>query len=154
MKLSEHFTLAEYLRSYTATKYNISEQFNPPQSVINNIVRLNNVVQKIRNDVGAIRITSGYRCPRVNTRVGGVANSMHLTGEACDIGFLNVEHAMQVVDSAIKHGITRIGLGANFIHIDLKQRVDVWPYGRKTPRLLLLKQQEILNKIKNERTNN
>jgi zinc D-Ala-D-Ala carboxypeptidase len=100
MRLSEHFTLAEYLRSYTATKYGISEQFTPPQNVVDNIIRLNNVVQKIRNDVGVIRITSGYRCPRVNTRVGGVSNSMHLTGEACDIGFRNIDHAMQIVDSA------------------------------------------------------
>lgn len=30
-------------------------------------------------------VTSGYRCPRLNTQIGGLPNSQHLTGEAADI---------------------------------------------------------------------
>lgn len=32
-----------------------------------------------------IVIGSGYRCPKLNSAVGGVKNSQHMTGEACDI---------------------------------------------------------------------
>lgn len=32
-----------------------------------------------------IIIGSGYRCPKLNTLVGGVVNSQHKTGEAADI---------------------------------------------------------------------
>jgi len=32
-----------------------------------------------------VLITSGYRCPELNKKVGGVANSQHIVGEAADI---------------------------------------------------------------------
>ncbi len=32
-----------------------------------------------------IRVNSGYRCPRLNKAVGGVARSYHLSGRAADL---------------------------------------------------------------------
>ncbi len=84
MQLTKNFTYEEFYASDTALKKNINN--TPPTSAVVNIVRLaDNCMQKIRNHFGvAVIITSGYRCPRLNSAVGGAAKSQHTTGEACD----------------------------------------------------------------------
>ena len=43
-------------------------------------------LQTLRNTLGkSIKITSGYRCPKHNKDVGGVAKSQHVLGNATDI---------------------------------------------------------------------
>jgi uncharacterized membrane protein len=43
-------------------------------------------MEKVRSILGdkPIKITSGYRSPAVNKRVGGVANSDHMSAWVCD----------------------------------------------------------------------
>ena len=87
MELSEHFTLEELLQSETATRNNFTEQFNPPQAIIDNLKLLcDNVLEPLRAKIGKpIIITSAYRCPRVNGSVPGSANhSQHEDGCAAD----------------------------------------------------------------------
>lgn len=44
------------------------------------------VLDPLREAYGRpVRVTSGYRCPRLNTLVGGAPNSQHMRGEAADI---------------------------------------------------------------------
>ena len=43
------------------------------------------LLEPARQVVGPILINSGFRNARVNTLVGGVRNSQHLTGQAADI---------------------------------------------------------------------
>lgn len=149
MKLSTNFTLAEYLASQTATANKITEQFNPPQGVIDNIVKLNEFVQQARTEMNRpFRITSGYRCERLNRRVGGVANSEHLTGEGVDIAFNSIDDAVKMAEIFIKLGIKRIGLGWSFLHIGISPKHPqpvVFVYG-KTP-AALLKHRERLRKL-------
>ena len=87
MKLSDNFQMWEFLRSRTAIENDYKEQFNPPIHVVDNTLKLvQNVLQPLRtrfND--RIYVTSGYRCIRVNTDVGGVENSDHLFGKAGDV---------------------------------------------------------------------
>lgn len=45
------------------------------------------LLQKLRNKYGAIVITSGYRCPSWNKKVGGNKNSAHMKGQASDFYF-------------------------------------------------------------------
>ena len=137
MKLSDNFTLAEYLRSATADKFGFAEQYNPPPSILANIRRINEYVERIREEMNRpLKITSGYRCKRVNDKVGGVGNSMHLTGEAVDIAYNSIPDALRLIDAGIAAGFTRIGLGGGFVHFDLKPSKTVWIYGRKTPKEL------------------
>jgi hypothetical protein len=42
-----------------------------------------------------IRINSGYRSPQLNKKIGGVANSNHLTGCAVDIRVENMEQLIR-----------------------------------------------------------
>jgi len=87
MQLTKNFTLAEFLRSQTATRLNIEEQFNPPQEVIDNLTILcKKVLQPLRDKIRkAVSVSSGYRCFKVNKAIGGATNSQHLKGQAADI---------------------------------------------------------------------
>jgi len=110
MNLSEHFTLEELLQSETATRNNFTEQFNPPQSVIDNLKALcENVLEPLRAKIGKpIIITSAYRCERVNGSVPGSANhSQHELGCAADthVEGMTVEEWYQF----IKHSGVQVG---------------------------------------------
>ena len=63
-------------------------------------------------------ITSGCRCTKHNKAIGGSENSSHLTGHAVDIKAYSSETRFKIIASALLHGINRIGVGKNFIHLD------------------------------------
>jgi len=87
MKLSNSFTLSEMLRSNTAFRLGIDEQFNPSKEVIDNLTRLcKKVLQPIRDSLEMpVRVTSGYRCEELNKAISGSLRSQHVKGEAADI---------------------------------------------------------------------
>tara|TARA_R100000278_G_scaffold53419_1_gene44786 strand:- start:137 stop:619 length:483 start_codon:yes stop_codon:yes gene_type:complete len=87
MKLSNSFTLSEMLRSNTASRLGIDEQFNPSKEVIDNLTRLcKKVLQPIRDSLEMpVRVTSGYRCEELNKAISGSLRSQHVKGEAADI---------------------------------------------------------------------
>lgn len=90
--LSEHFSLYEMERSGTAISENIENKAT--ESAINNLRALcKNVLEPLRRRFGAIIITSGYRCEKLNRAVGGVINSQHMRGEAADIHTSSMEQA-------------------------------------------------------------
>ena len=86
MKLSKYFTLEEFIRSNTADRMGI-DNVPKDEKVIENLRHLCfEILQPLRDYVGApVHINSGYRCPELNEAVGGVKNSQHCRGEACDI---------------------------------------------------------------------
>lgn len=84
-KLSENFTLGEFLASDVAKKKNIN---NMPTLVdIYHMTELCKfLLQPIRDAWGApIKITSGFRCKTLNDAVGGSKTSAHLRGYGVDI---------------------------------------------------------------------
>ncbi|MBQ0074142.1 MAG: peptidase M15 [Prevotella sp.] len=94
IQLTEHFRLSEFTRSATAIRYGID---NTPD--IEDIEALQslcvNVLEPLRKRFGVIRITSGYRCAKLNQMIGGALNSRHLYGEAADIFVGSREMAMK-----------------------------------------------------------
>jgi len=92
LNLSPHFSLHELVASQTATRKGIIEQFDPGANIIENLKFLcNELLEKLRvlNGNQPIHINSGYRCPRLNTAVGGSKTSQHVFGQAADIDFGN-----------------------------------------------------------------
>ncbi len=82
--LSPHFRLIEFTRSGVATDKGIDN--TPGKEEIEALRALcDNILEPMRRRFGAIYISSGYRCRRVNNAVGGVMNSQHMRGEAADI---------------------------------------------------------------------
>ena len=83
--LTPHFKLSEFTKSRTATARKIDN--TPSEQVISNLKLLcEQVLEPLRVHFNCpIIIGSGYRSPALNKAVGGVANSQHMTGEACDI---------------------------------------------------------------------
>ena len=77
-------------------------------------------------------ITSGYRCPKHNKEIGGKSDSSHLKGIAADILVHTASERFIVTNGLIKAGFVRIGVGQNFIHVDMdvsKTQRLMWLYG-------------------------
>jgi len=91
-KLSEHFTLGELTKSGNHPEvYNI-----PSHEAIANMKRLCQWLEVLRKRYNApIIINSGYRSPQLNKKIGGVANSNHLTGCAVDIRVSGMEQLIR-----------------------------------------------------------
>lgn len=85
MKLSEHLSLSEVIRSETAKRNGISNM--PTEQHIANFKLLaENVFEPIRNHFRCpIHISSGYRSIELNRAVKGSLTSQHCQGEAIDI---------------------------------------------------------------------
>lgn len=93
-RLSPHFSLREMTRSGTALRYGIDN--TPTKEAIDRLRLLcENVLEPLRRRFGRIIVTSGYRSPELNQRVGGAAASQHLRGEAADIYVSDTETAMR-----------------------------------------------------------
>ena len=87
MKISNNFTLEELTDSPTAVRMNLS--CTPSSLARANLYSLvNNVLQPLRDALGPVIVTSGYRSPELNKIIGGSPNSQHCLGQAADIRVL------------------------------------------------------------------
>lgn len=93
---SEFFTLAELMKSSTADKHHIDN--TPPTEVIKNLqYGVDMVLDPLRRLYGKpIIVTSGFRCSKLNTLVGGVSNSWHTKGNAADIHVASLTEATEL----------------------------------------------------------
>ena len=93
--LSPHFKLAEFERSATATKLGIDNRV--PSHYIPALQQLcQEILEPLREFAQQpVVISSGYRCPQLNVKVGGVYSSQHTLGEACDIRLPVSKHTPQ-----------------------------------------------------------
>ncbi len=85
IKMGSYFTIDELCKSTKATMLGISNI--PSEEIKRNLQDLiDNILDPLRRAYGKpIIVNSGYRCYALNTAVGGVPNSQHLTGHAADI---------------------------------------------------------------------
>lgn len=73
---TKNFSQSELEKSTKASKNGINNTI--PQHLIQNAKDLLSTLQVIRDALGKpIKITSGYRCEKLNKLVGGVPNSSH-----------------------------------------------------------------------------
>ena len=80
-------------------------------------------LEQVSQEVGyQLQVTSGYRSPEYNARVGGAKNSQHVQGNATDIvqSGLTVEQRQAFISAAIDAGFTAIGVYNTFTHVDIR----------------------------------
>ena len=86
MKLSENLSLAECLKSKTATRLGINNEPHDEWVVENLKALAEHIFQPCRDHFGCpIYVSSGYRSPDLNRAIGGAKRSQHMEGRALDL---------------------------------------------------------------------
>lgn len=84
MKITENFSFEELIYSATAERLHIDNM--PAAEQQKNLCFLATQLQEVRTKFGQpIVVTSGFRSPKLNKKVGGQPNSYHLQGLAADV---------------------------------------------------------------------
>jgi len=85
MQLSEHLSVAEYIKSDTAKRKGISNSMTAAHTE-NAKVLAAKVFEPIRLHFGKpIFLSSGYRSEALNSAIGGSSSSQHCSAEAMDL---------------------------------------------------------------------
>ena len=87
MRLSKNFTLKELTRSNTALRLGIDNEPSK-EGILKLTLLATSLLQPLRNAVGSLRITSGYRSPKLSEAIGSSSNSQHCRYEAVDMQYV------------------------------------------------------------------
>tara|TARA_R100001443_G_scaffold9125_2_gene18729 strand:+ start:1467 stop:1934 length:468 start_codon:yes stop_codon:yes gene_type:complete len=127
MRLSKNFVLSEMTRSDTAKRLGISNE--PTKKHLENMQRLvSNLIQPMRDKLGPIRITSGYRSQALNRAIGGSTKSDHCRAMAADLQFwkdgkmCNKEIYDWVIESNLEFDQMINEFDFSWIHLSLKEK--------------------------------
>ena len=124
MKLSKNFALSEITHSNTAKRLGIDNTPNE-KHLANMSLLINNLIQPMRDSIGPIRISSGYRGKDLNRAIGGSRKSQHCKGQALDIQFWQNGKMMNelifewVLDSGLEFDQMINEFDFSWIHISL-----------------------------------
>lgn len=101
----KYFTIKELTRSGKAIELKIDN--TPPKDIVASLTRLvDNTLDPLRELWGKpLKVNSGYRCPKLNTAIGGATKSAHLFGYAADITAGSKDANKQLWDKLINSNI-------------------------------------------------
>ena len=121
----KYFKFSELTASATAERLAIDN--TPPHAARKMLtILVEQLLDPIRRHYGApIIVTSGYRCPALNTAVGGALNSHHIIGCAADITTGSIENNRKlfalIIDIQTTHRLRFTQLiveeGCRWLHI-------------------------------------
>jgi 4-hydroxy-3-methylbut-2-en-1-yl diphosphate synthase IspG/GcpE len=127
MKLSKNFTRAEIEHSNTAKRLGISNEMS--EEHLENMQHLiDRLIQPLRDSIGPIRVSSGYRSKALNRAIGGSLKSQHSKGQALDLQFWQNGKMMNelvydwILDSNIEFDQMINEFDFSWIHISLKKK--------------------------------
>jgi len=127
MRLSKNFVLSEITHSNTAKRLGIKNE--PTKIHLDGLqILVRNLLQPLRDAIGPIRISSGYRNPELNRAIGGSLKSQHCKGEALDVQFwkngemCNEEVYKWVLSSGIEFDQMINEFDFAWIHISVKDK--------------------------------
>ena len=124
--------MAKLTNNFTLQEFNSKCGKDIPNNVLPNILQLAKNLQVLRDAVGkSITITSGYRSPQHNKKIGGAKDSQHVKGLAADIkvsGMTPKEVAL-VIEGLIESGKMKqggIGIYPSWVHYDVRGTKARW----------------------------
>ncbi len=127
MQLSKFFTLAELTHSDTATRHGIANL--PDEPALQHLKTLCALVlDPLREAVqSSVKVSSGYRGPALNARIGGAKKSQHMEGKAADIQSSRVS----VLD--LFKTVVRLKLPFDQVIFEAKNRNTKWVHVSHDP---------------------
>ena len=124
--------MEQLTRNFHRKEFDCKDGTTEPEEFKNNLIRLAVNLQKLRDDLGSsLVISSGYRTPKYNKRVGGATLSQHLTASASDLS-QSKETPLELykrIERLIKEGKMHnggLGLYNTFVHYDIRQNPARW----------------------------
>ena len=118
--------MAKITTNFSLEEFNCKDGKSIPNNVLPNIIQLAKNLQVLRDALKkTITITSGYRSPEHNKKVGGAKDSQHVKGTAADIkvsGMTPKEVAL-VIEGLIENGKMKqggIGIYPSWVHYDIR----------------------------------
>jgi uncharacterized protein YcbK (DUF882 family) len=124
--------MAKLTNNFTLEEFNSKCGRDIPNNVLPNILQLAKNLQVLRDAIGkSISITSGYRSPQHNKKIGGAKDSQHVKGMAADIkvsGMTPKEVAL-VIEGLIEQGKMKqggIGIYPSWVHYDVRGTKARW----------------------------
>lgn len=124
--------MEQLTRNFHRKEFDCKDGTKVPEEFKNNLIKLAVNLQVLRDDFGsALVISSGYRTPKYNKRVGGATLSQHLTASASDLS-QNKETPLELykrIEKLIKQGKMHnggLGLYNTFVHYDIRQKPTRW----------------------------
>jgi uncharacterized protein YcbK (DUF882 family) len=122
MKLTNNFNLNEF------NKHN----FPLTETILRNIQELAKNLQVLRDEVKKpIKITSGFRDPSFNKKIGGASQSRHITGQAADLKIegYTPKQVAAIIEKLIAAGKMKqggLGIYSTWIHYDVRGTAARW----------------------------
>ena len=123
MKLTPNFSLHEF---------KCRDGTDVPEEFMENVQLLAENLQVIRDEIGIpIKVISGYRSPKYNTKIDGARRSQHMVAKAADIIIPGMTPGMvgEVIILLIKEGKMKsggVGIYTAFTHYDIRGRNARW----------------------------
>lgn len=115
-QISEHFKVREFAQ----------KDFRCDKVIVD--TELIDVLEDIRAHFNKpVNVSSGYRTPEYNTKIGGVKNSQHTKGTAADIKVSGIP--AKEVQKYLKHKYpNKYGIGSysTFTHVDVRAKKARW----------------------------
>ena len=123
MRLSKNFTLDELTRSNTALRLGID---NTPskEHILKLRLLTTQFLQVLRDRIGALRVTSGYRSPKLCEAIGSNKYSQHAKAEAVDLQYFkrgrmdNLKIYNGIIDGALDFDQMILEFGTSTEEID------------------------------------
>ena len=117
MKLTKNFSLWEF---------KCRDGSDVPDEYMCNVRKLSENLQVLRDIVKEpIRVISGYRSKKYNTRIGGARKSQHMTAKAADIKIssMSPSEVKELIENLIAVGAMQrggVGIYKTFVHYDIR----------------------------------
>ena len=150
MNLSPNFTFEELTRTDNRSLLQKNRDMaNASPAIKANLTRVSTeLLEPIRALFKVpVQVNSGYRCPELNTAVGGSASSQHVQGEAADIVIKGFETEAQEVEAVkkilrdlpnLKCGQMLVEFGCIHLSLGSKREVAYYDVPTKTKRPIVI----------------